>query len=113
MDKQKENRSYVTLDELEDKYIGERGTPAREEYEFELSMEILGEKIRQIRKENNMTQQELGKLIGVQKAQISKLEKGASSATISTINKVFRALKANIKFQIELENESGLILTGL
>ena len=102
---------YVTLEELEDKYIGELGTPEREEYEFTLSMEILGEKIKQIRKENNMTQEELGKLIGVQKAQISKLEKGASSATISTITKVFRALKANVKLHIEFENESGLVLS--
>ena len=106
-----EKVKYTTLEELEDKYIGKRGTPEREEYEFALSMEILGEKIKQIRKENNMTQEQLGKLIGVQKAQISKLEKGASSATISTIAKVFRALKANIKLRIEFEDESGLLLS--
>ena len=106
-----EKKKYVTLDEFEDKYFGLRGTPEREEYEFTLSMEILEEKIKQIRKEKNMTQEELGNLVGVQKAQISKLERGASSATISTINKVFHALKAKVKLHIEFEDESDLVLS--
>lgn len=104
-------KKYVTLEEFEDKYIGKRGTPEREEYEFTLSMEILGEKIKKIRKDNNLTQEELGKLVGVQKAQISKLEKGVSSATISTINKVFGALKAKVKMHIEFEDESDFALS--
>lgn len=94
---------YKTLGELEDRFFGETGTPERAQYEFELSMEILGARLKQIRKEKNMTQAELGKLIGVQKAQISKLENGASSATISTILKVFKALKAKVKFQIDID----------
>lgn len=35
-------KNYKTLGELEDKYFGKAGTPEREQYEFELSMEILG-----------------------------------------------------------------------
>jgi HTH-type transcriptional regulator / antitoxin HipB len=107
MDKPK----FKIIGDLEDKYIGKPGTPEREPYEFELSMEILGAKLKRIRKERNLTQEQLGKLIGVQKAQISKLESGASSATISTITKVFRALKARVKLQIEIEDETELALT--
>ncbi|NVO12217.1 MAG: helix-turn-helix transcriptional regulator [Bacteroidales bacterium] len=103
-----ETKKYKTLGDLEDKYIGKQGTPEREQYEFELSMEILGEKLKKIRKEKNLTQAQLGKLIGVQKAQISKLESGASSATISTITKVFKALKAKVTLQIEIEDGSEL-----
>ena len=103
-----EKSKYKTLGELEDKYIGLPGTPDREQYEFELSMEILGEKLKKIRKDQHLTQEELGKIIGVQKAQISKLESGASSATISTITKVFKALKAKVKLQIEIEENSKL-----
>ena len=99
-------RKYKTIGDLEDKYIGTQGTPEREQYEFELSMELLGEKLKKIRKEKNLTQEQLGKLIGVQKAQISKLESGASSATISTITKVFRALKAKVKLQIEIKDDN-------
>ena len=103
-----ETRKYTTLGELEDKFFGEVGTPGRTQYEFELSMEILGARLKQIRKDKNMTQAELGKLIGVQKAQISKLENGGSSATISTILKVFKALKATVKFQIEIDDETQI-----
>jgi transcriptional regulator with XRE-family HTH domain len=42
--------------------------------------------------------------MGVQKAQISKLESGANSATIDTILKVFTALKAEINFHVKLED---------
>lgn len=104
-------KRHKTLEELEDKYIGKKGTPEREQYEFELSMEILGEKLKKIRKEQNLTQEQLGKLIGVQKAQISKLESGASSATIATITKVFKALKAKVKFQIEIEDDTEFVFS--
>jgi len=105
----KTNQEYKTLGELENKYYGVAGTPEREQYEFELSMEILGEKLKQVRKEKNLTQEQLGLLIGVQKAQISKLEKGNNSASISTVIKVFSAMKAKIKFKIELANSPELI----
>ena len=51
-----------------------------------------------------LTQEELGKLVGVQRAQISKLESSANSATIDTILKVFSALKAEINFNVKIEN---------
>ncbi|MDX2195753.1 MAG: helix-turn-helix transcriptional regulator [Cytophagales bacterium] len=50
-----------------------------------------------------MTQEELGKLVGVQKAQIYKLESSANSATIDSVLKVFKALKAEINFNVKLE----------
>ena len=65
---------------------------------------MLGEMIRKVRMERNITQEELGKLIGVQKAQISKLESSANSATIDTIIKVFKALKAEIHFNVKMED---------
>ena len=95
----------VSLEEMKDKIIGKKGTPAREQYEFELQLDLIGEMIRKARKERNLTQQELGELIGVQKAQISKLENGASNVTISTILKVFEALKAKVNFKVEILNQ--------
>ncbi len=94
-----------TLAEMEDKHIGKKGTKERDEYEYELRMELLGRMIRTTRKEQNLTQAELGKLIGVNKSQISKLENHANSATIETILKVFKALKADINFKVKLKNE--------
>ena len=92
-----------SLSEMKDKYIGKVGTQEREEYEYELRMDVLGKMIKAARQERNLTQEELGKLVGVQKAQISKLESSANSATIDTIIKVFKALKAEINFNVKLE----------
>lgn len=99
----KEIKTY-SLAEMKDKYIGKVGTKERDEYEYELRMDVLGKMIRTARQERNLTQEELGRLIGVQKAQISKLESSANSATIDTIIKVFKALKAEINFNVKLEN---------
>ena len=93
-----------TLDELKDKHLGKVGTPERDKYEFDLKVEILGEMIKSVRKERHLTQEQLGKLIGVQKSQISKLERNTRNVTIETILKVFNALKTNIKFSIEVNN---------
>ena len=99
----KEIKSY-TLSEMKDKYIGKVGTTERDAYEYELRMDVLGKMIKSARQERNLTQEELGKLVGVQKAQISKLESSANSATIDTILKVFKALKAEINFNVKLED---------
>ena len=98
----KELKTY-SLAEMKDKYIGKVGTTERDEYEYELRMDVLGKMIKTARKERNLTQEELGRLVGVQKAQISKLESSANSATIDTILKVFKALKAEINFSVKLE----------
>ncbi len=100
----KEMKSY-SLSEMKDRHIGEVGTTDRDEYEYELRMDVLGRMIKTARQERNLTQEQLGKLIGVQKSQISKLESSANSATIDTILKVFKALKADINFNVKLENE--------
>lgn len=92
----------VSLDALKDKYIGEIGTKERDAYEFELRLDLIGEMIKKTRLERKLTQEQLGKLIGVQKAQISKLEKNAQNITIDTILRVFDALEATIKLSIEL-----------
>lgn len=97
-------KSY-SLSEMKDKYIGKVGTEDRDEYEYELNMEVLGRMIKVTRQERNLTQEQLGELIGVQKAQISKLESSTNSATIGTILKVFKALKAEIHFNVTLDKE--------
>jgi transcriptional regulator with XRE-family HTH domain len=89
---------------MKDKYIGKVGTQERENFEYELRMDVVGKMIKVARQERKLTQEELGRLIGVQKAQISKLESSANSATIDTIIRVFKALKAEINFNVKLED---------
>ena len=93
----------MTLDQLKDRDIGKIGTPERDQYEFELKIEVLGDMIKLVRKERHLTQEQLGQLIGVQKSQISKLERNTKNVTIETILKVFNALKANVKFSVQLD----------
>lgn len=95
-----------TLHELTDKYIGEKGSTERDQFEFELKLDILGEMIKKARKEKHLTQEQLGKLIGVQKAQISKIENNTKDVRLSTIMKVFNALKAKVRMTIDFDTNS-------
>lgn len=101
----KSSMKTYTLSEMKDTYIGKRGTKAREQYEYELNMELVSQMIKKVRQDRKLTQEQLGKLVGVQKAQISKLESSANSATLDTILKVFKALKANIHFTVTVDQQ--------
>lgn len=103
--KEKGLKTY-SLDEITDKHIGKYGTPKRDAFENELRLDLLGEAIRQARLERNLTQEELGRIVGVQKAQISKLENSLTDARFETIIKVFKALNAKLSFHVELLNET-------
>ena len=86
----------IPADNMKDKLWGKRGTPEREAMETKLKEDvnayIVGEAIRKARLAQNLTQEQLGERIGVQRAQISKLEKGASVITLPTMSRVFQAL---------------------
>ena len=92
-----EKMLFYTLDEIKDKHIGKVGTPQREKYEADLQSFLVGEAIRQARKAQNMTQQELAAKIGVQRTSVSRIENG-KNMTLSTIAKCFNAmgLKASL-----------------
>ncbi|MEI6748706.1 MAG: helix-turn-helix transcriptional regulator [Bacteroidota bacterium] len=96
----------ISLDEVIDKHIGKLETPKREAFENELRLDLLGEAIKQARKERHLTQEELGQLVGVKKAQISKLENSLTDARFETIIKVFKALNAKVNFNVELLNQT-------
>lgn len=86
---------YATLEEMEDKYVGKVGTPRRDAYEEALKEEIqtyhIGEAIKQARLKQGLTQEKLGEKMGVQRAQVSKIERGCN-LTFGTIARAFKAL---------------------
>lgn len=102
---QKAMKTY-TLDEVQDQVIGKIGTPERDVFEYELQLDLIGRAIKQTRKERHLTQEELGKLIGVQKSQISRLESNVGNVTVDTLLRVFSAMKAKVTFQVELPTSS-------
>ena len=92
-----------TLEEMEDKHIGKVGTPERDKYEQELAEEIqayhLGEAIKEARLSMNLTQEQLGKMVGVQKSQISRIEKGRR-VSISSMARLFKAMGISLTLEI-------------
>lgn len=90
---------FFTEEEVIDKHIGEKGTPARNKFEEDLQSFLIGDAIKQARQSKNLTQEELGNLIGVQRAQISRIENG-KNLTFSTIAKVFKAMEISVKLEI-------------
>ena len=87
----------MTQEQMLDKYIGKKGTPERDDYDAELRKVLddyrIGEAIKAERKRQGLTQEQLGERMGVQKAQVSKLETGHSPA-YSSIVRAFQALGA-------------------
>jgi HTH-type transcriptional regulator / antitoxin HipB len=97
---------FYSLDEVIDEEIGLIGTTKRDAFEEELRLDLLGKAIKEARLQRNLTQQQLGELVGVQKAQISKLENSLTDARFETVMKVFKALNAKVNFSVELLNQS-------
>ncbi len=90
-------KKTMTHEEMLDKYIGKKGTVQRDEFDEQVVVAaqeyLIGKAIKETRKKQGLTQEELGERIGVQKSQISKIENGKGS-TFSTIVRVFQALGA-------------------
>lgn len=92
----KENKikSYDTI--LDERY-GAVGTPKREAFRKEAYAYYMGQVIREARREEKITQSELGKRIGANKSYISRVENGLIDPTISTIYSIITALGLRIE----------------
>ena len=82
---------FYTHDEMLDKVVGEKNSPARDKFENEVNNFLIGDAIKRIRMANHLTQEQLGERMGVKRAQISKIENG-KCITYSTIVKAFKAM---------------------
>ncbi len=84
-----------TFDEVKDELLGKIGTSERDEHERKVADAVnafrLGEVVRERRLDQNLTQEELGKRMGVKKSQVSKLERG-DDMSLRSMRRVFRAL---------------------
>lgn len=92
----------VSIEKMIDKHVGKTGTAKRNIFEYELKLELLGSAIKEARTHQNLTQEELGQIVGVQKAQISKLENNFTNSRFDTVIKVFNALNAKVSFHVEM-----------
>ena len=89
------NMKLYSLEEVKDELLGKVGTPERDEHERKVEESLhtyrIGEAIKKARIMQNLTQEELGERIGVQRAQISRIENGYS-ISIPTMSRIFKAL---------------------
>jgi len=104
----KKLKSY-TFDEAKDKFLGVKGTPKRDAYERELSLDLLGTMIKKTRRERGLSQEQLGSLIGVQKSWVSRLENNTTNVSIDTLIRIFSALNATINFSVSLDSGLGKV----
>lgn len=82
-------KDATTFDELLDIKYGKLGTPERDEFETKSKAFVVGEMIKEARKEAHMTQDDLAKKTGTKKSYISRLENGKIDIQISTLFKIF------------------------
>lgn len=92
-----------TLSELEDKYIGKKGTPEREEYENEIADLMIGEQVRDARISLHLTQEELAERVDKKRSFISKIENDGSNLTIKTLRDIVeRGLGGKLNIQVQI-----------
>ena len=93
--KQLGDLKLYNFEEILEEDFGPEGTPERDEFERGVDESVqaykLGEAIKHARISQNLTQEQLGEKIGVQKSQISRLERGRS-ISLSSISRVFKAM---------------------
>ena len=78
-----------TFDELLDIKYGKLGTPKRDEFESKAKSFVIGEMIKDARKEAHITQEELARKTGTKKSYISRVENGKIDIQVSTLFKIF------------------------
>lgn len=93
----------VDLDEFIDKEYGKRGTKKRDKFEEGYETFKLGVMLQELRKERNMTQEELAEKCGTTKNYISRIENDASDIRLSTLQRIVRdGFGGHLKLSVNL-----------
>lgn len=94
-----EKMKVYSQEEMLDRTLGPKGTPERDEYDAQVKDYLVGLAIRRAREAQNLTQEQLGERIGVQRARISSIEKG-TNLRLSTFRRIFTALGMEVNLNI-------------
>jgi HTH-type transcriptional regulator / antitoxin HipB len=92
----------IPFDEVLDKHFGKEGTPKRDLFEAELQADVIAYQLKQLRIKQHLTQEQLAQKLGMDKTQISKIEKGNRNLTLDTITRVANALGAKVNFSLQI-----------
>lgn len=91
LDEKKLARLKTGSQHLAEKY-GEKGTPSREEFDARAKAWYYAELLRNERKRQKLTQQQLGERIGKKREYVSSLEQGQTDMQLSTFMLIANAL---------------------
>ncbi len=97
---------FVSHDGLKDKAYGTKGSETREQYEKDLKSELVGDFLKKLRKQENLTQSQLAEIMKIDKSYISKIENNLKETKFGTIRRYVEALKVN-KMSLNLEFDNG------
>ncbi|MGD8780706.1 MAG: helix-turn-helix transcriptional regulator [Ignavibacteria bacterium] len=98
------NKNLESLDQFIDEKIGKKGTDKREQFEQDYEAFKLGVLIQQARKQKGLTQEQLAKLAGTNKAYISKLERDLKDIRLSTLQRIINeGLGGHLDISIRIE----------
>ncbi|MBQ7533886.1 MAG: helix-turn-helix transcriptional regulator [Bacteroidales bacterium] len=86
-----------SYDEILDARYGKVGSPERENFRKKAYAFYIGQVIREVRKEEKISQTELGKRIEANKSYISRIENGLIDPTLSTVCGIVNALGLRIE----------------
>lgn len=86
-------------EETLDLTLGKKGEAQRDAFDAEVEDYLIGLAIKNARQSQNLTQEELGQRIGVQRSRICSIEKGVN-LRLSTLRRVFTALGLNLRLDI-------------
>lgn len=89
---------------LLDKEFGKPGELDRDLFEIAVESRVLGQRLRELRLARGWTQEQAGKLIGVGKSRINRLEKGDSNITIDTLKRVFNAFEMSVSLKVQKQH---------
>ena len=86
----KTKNKITTLEEFLDLEYGKVGTPKRDKYDQGFEAFKLGVMLQEMRKQQNMTQDQLAKKCGTTKTYISRIENDASDIRLSTLMRIIQ-----------------------
>ena len=94
--------NITTFEEFLNHEYGKIGTPKRNKYEQGFEAFKLGVMLQEMRKQQNMTQDQLAKKCGTTKTYISRIENDASDIRLSTLMRIIQeGLGGHLKIVVE------------
>jgi DNA-binding XRE family transcriptional regulator len=99
---QTNNHQIVDYDAVLDERFGKEGTPSRIAAEEKAYAFYTGQIIEDARKKAHITQAELARRIGSDRAYISRVESGKTEPKISTFYRIMNAIGCRIEYSMIL-----------